>query len=106
MTLDIKSTAEDYAALFELNVGDVVKILDYETVMERIAELCPTGCTFEVTPITPGTQLYTTYGCDHCIITEKKGVFPSDEEGATENTKNNTETEDTSASSEVSEETT
>ena len=92
MTLDRNSKAEDYTALFALKVGDVVKVLDYETVMERIKEFKPEGLVFELTPITPGTKLFVTYGCDHCIVTEKQPI--------------NTEVEETSENTEVSEETT
>lgn len=80
MTLDINSVEEDYLSLFTLEVGDVVKVKDFETVMERIEEFKPEGLIFELTPITPGTKLFTIYGCDHCIVTEKQAVNTDTEE--------------------------
>ena len=74
LILDENSTKESYEELFKLPKGDVVKVTDYETVMQRIEDYKPTGGAFEVFPINPGTQLYTLYGCDHVVITENTFV--------------------------------
>lgn len=66
------SPLEDYQKILDLNVCDVFKVEgNYETVMRRIEEYTPEGMIFEVCPITPGTSLYTVYGPDHCIVTNK-----------------------------------
>lgn len=71
--LSESSRQEHYEELFKLNVGDVFMIRsDYETVMERIEHYKPTTIIFEVFPINPGTSLYTVYGPDHCIVTDKR----------------------------------
>ena len=67
-----QSKREDYDKLFALSVGDVFKVDDFETVMLRIEEFCPKNLNFEVTPINPGTSLYTVYGCGHCVVTLKE----------------------------------
>ena len=72
LVLDASSTKEDYDKLFTLTIGSVVKVLDYETVMRRMGEYLPKGLKFEVIPITPGTSLYTIYGCDHVVVTLKE----------------------------------
>ena len=72
LVLDASSTKEDYDKLFVLTIGSVIKILDYETVMLRIENYRPKNLKFEVMPITPGTSLYTIYGCDHVIVTLKE----------------------------------
>jgi len=69
ITMDIKSPTEDYLALFDEPVGTVLRVDNFETVMRRIEENIPEGKTFELTSINPGTQLYTMYGCGHCIVT-------------------------------------
>lgn len=66
------SAREDYTKLFNLEVGDVLKVTDYETVLLRMSEYMPKGLKFEVTPITPGTSLYTMYGCEHVVVTLKE----------------------------------
>lgn len=72
LVLSSISTREDYTKLFNLEVGDVLKVLDYETVLLRMSEYTPKGLKFEVTPITPGTSLYTMYGCEHVVVTLKE----------------------------------
>lgn len=67
-----KTDKENYALLYKLNVGDVVRVSDYETVMRRVDEYCPKNLKFELTPITPGTDLYTMYGCEHAVVTRKE----------------------------------
>ena len=71
--LNGKSPEEAYFSLYPLSEGTVFKIeSDYETVMERIIEYTPSGRTFEVFPITPGTLLFTTYGPNHCVVTRNE----------------------------------
>ena len=70
LVLNETSPKEKYEELFKLSKGEVFKVTDYETVMLRIEHYKPTNCTFEVFPITPGTDLYTIYGCDHAVVTE------------------------------------
>lgn len=66
------TSREQYEKLYSLDVGQVFKIAsDYETVMLRIEEWCPSDLTFKVFPINPGTALYTMYGPDHCVVTAK-----------------------------------
>lgn len=72
LILTASSTKEDYNKVFALSVGDVFKVTDYETVMLRLESYTPKDLKFEVTPITPGTSLYTIYGCDHVIVTMKE----------------------------------
>lgn len=72
LILTASSTKEDYNKVFALSVGDVFKVTDYETVMLRLEHYTPKNLKFEVTPITPGTSLYTIYGCDHVIVTMKE----------------------------------
>ena len=75
ITISDNSTKDSYLQLYELPVGTVFKITgNYETVMRRIEEFTPDGILFEVFPITPGTDLYTIYGCDHLVVTENKNV--------------------------------
>ena len=66
------STKEQYVTLYTLEVGSVFKVRssDFETVMRRIEEFKPCNLNFSVFPINPGTALYTTYGADHCVITD------------------------------------
>ena len=65
------STKEDYKKVLSLNVGDVFKVEgDYETCLVRLkTEGSPE--TFGVCPITPGTSLFTVYGPQHLIVTDK-----------------------------------
>ena len=70
LILNENSPKEKYEELFKLPKGEVVKVTDYETVMQRIEDYKPTNCNFEVFPITPGTDLYIMYGCDHVVVTE------------------------------------
>ena len=72
LVLSAHSSKGDYEEVFSLEVGDVFKVSDYETVMRRMDEYLPKGLKFEVTPITPGTSLYTIYGCDHVVVTLKE----------------------------------
>ena len=70
------STKEDYKKILSLNVGDVFKVEgDYETCLARIeevrAETEGSPETFGVCPITPGTSLFTVYGPQHLIVTDK-----------------------------------
>lgn len=77
--LSVDSKREDYEGLFTKSVGTIFKVVpdDYETVMVRISEYRPDNITeFEVTPITPGTSLFTIYGPDHLIVTSKVVVGP------------------------------
>lgn len=70
-----KTTPRDrYERLFTLSVGEVIKVLegDYETFMERVQEYLPDSIEFEVFPITPGTDLYTMYGPNHCVVTKNQ----------------------------------
>lgn len=70
-TYDKNSTIEEYEALYAMPVRTVIYIVrkDYETVMERIAENCPPNKEFKVTPINPGTDLFTIYGEGHSVVT-------------------------------------
>lgn len=70
LILNENSPKEKYEELFKLPKGEVVKVTDYETVMQRIEDYKPTNGNFEVFPVTPGTGLYTMYGCDHVVVTE------------------------------------
>lgn len=70
LILNENSPREKYEELFKLPKGDIVKVTDYETVMQRIETYKPKNGNFEVFPINPGTSLYTLYGCDHVVITE------------------------------------
>lgn len=72
--LDINSTQEAYTNLFGSPVGTIVNVLNYETVFRRIEEYKPAGLEFELYPITPGTDLFTIYGCDHAIISVNRVV--------------------------------
>lgn len=76
ITLDANSVANDYSALYDQPVGTVIRVDydNYETVMERIAENTPFGKSFEVYPINPGTDLYTMYGPNHCIVTKNESL--------------------------------
>ena len=76
ITLDANSVANDYSALYDQPVGTVIRVDydNYETVMERIAENVPSGKSFEVYPINPGTDLYTMYGPNHCIVTKNESL--------------------------------
>lgn len=70
------STKEDYKKVLSLNVGDVFKVEgDYETCLVRLkevrAETEGSPETFRVCPITPGTSLFTVYGPQHLIVTDK-----------------------------------
>lgn len=70
------STKEDYKKVLSLNVGDVFKVEgDYETCLVRLkevrAETEGSPETFGVCPITPGTSLFTVYGPQHLIVTDK-----------------------------------
>lgn len=72
LKLNGKSSVEEISAIYGLSVGEVFKIEDgYETVMQRIIDHVPTGVTFEVFPVTPGTSLFTIYGANHCVVTSK-----------------------------------
>lgn len=72
LILTASSTKEDYNKVFALSVGDIFKVTDYETVISRLESYTPKNLKFEVTPITPGTSLYTIYGCDHVVVTMKE----------------------------------
>lgn len=76
ITLDANSVANDYSALYDQPVGTVIRVDydNYETVMERITENTPSGKSFEVYPVTPGTDLYTMYGPNHCIVTKNENL--------------------------------
>lgn len=64
---------EQYDELYKLDMGQVFKIAsDYETVMRRIEEYMPDNLVFKVFPINPGTDLFTIYGPDHCVITDNR----------------------------------
>ena len=70
------STKEDYKKVLFLNVGDVFKVEgDYETCLARLeevrAETEGSPETFGVCPITSGTSLFTVYGPQHLIVTDK-----------------------------------
>lgn len=70
------SPKEQYDKLFQLEVGQIFKVAsDYETVMRRIEEYKPETLVFKVFPINPGTDLYTMYGPDHCIITDNRNLI-------------------------------
>lgn len=68
-----ESTEEEYIELYLEKVGTIFKIEgDYETVIRRIQDYKPEPITFfEVTPVNPGTNLYTMYGANHLVVTEK-----------------------------------
>ena len=69
LKLDTDSTIEDYKELLKLEEGDVFEVCDdFDTIMERIEEVTPRYKDFEVFPITPGTDLYVIYGCNHCVV--------------------------------------
>lgn len=72
LILNAQSNRESYEKLFSLSIGEVFGVEDFETVMSRIEEFCPDNLHFEVTPINPGTSLYTIYGCGHCVVTIKE----------------------------------
>ena len=68
LILDENSHRETYEELFKLPVGSIIKVNDYETVMERISYYKPSG-DFQVFPINPGTDQYTLVGPNHCMVT-------------------------------------
>lgn len=73
LTFTETTPREQYEKLYSLAMGSVFKIqADYETVMRRIEEYKPQGLTFKVFPINPGTDLYTMYGPNHCVITDNR----------------------------------
>lgn len=65
---------EQYDELYKLDMGQVFKVLtkDYETVMQRIEDYLPENLVFKVFPINPGTDLFTMYGPEHCVITDNR----------------------------------
>ena len=71
---DKNTGRQEYEKLYDKSVGTVFSVApdDYETVMVRIQEYKPTGKIFMVMPVMPGTTLFTTYGCDHCVVTINK----------------------------------
>lgn len=75
MVLSETSTQEEINVLYEKEVGTIFKVKgDYEAVLSRIEQGVPQGKKFEVFPINPGTQLFSQWGPDHCVITENKAV--------------------------------
>lgn len=74
LILNADSTEEKFSEVYSLEVGDVFKVSsDYETVIRRIEEdYLPPHLEFKVFPINPGTDLYTMYGADHCVVTHKR----------------------------------
>lgn len=72
--LNGNSTEEQFSKIYSLEVGDVFKVSsDYETVIRRIEEdYLPENMEFKTFPINPGTDLYTMYGPDHCVVTHKR----------------------------------
>ena len=67
------SPKEQYEELYKLDMGSVFKVQsDYETVMRRIEEYKPQNLSFKVFPVNPGTDLYTMYGPDHCVVTDNR----------------------------------
>lgn len=74
--LNGSSPKEKYDELFKLPLGGIFKIeSDYETVMLRITEYKPDNISFKVFPINPGTDLYTMYGPDHCVVTDNRELL-------------------------------
>ena len=73
LVFDGNTTKEQYEELYKLDMGEVFKVkADFETVMRRIEDYKPSNVVFEVFPITPGTDLYTIYGPDHCVVTDNR----------------------------------
>lgn len=74
LTFDKTTGQSRYNRLFTLEVGQVFRVeeSDYETVMERIREYLPENRSFEVFPITPGTDLYTMHGPSHCVVVKNE----------------------------------
>lgn len=67
------SPKEQYEELYKLDMGSIFKVQsDYETVMRRIEDYKPQNLSFKVFPINPGTDLYTMYGPDHCVVTDNR----------------------------------
>lgn len=74
--LNKNSTEEEVRKVFTLEVGSVFKVEnqyegEWETITKRIFEdFYPKGSTWNAVAITPGTELYTTYGPDHFVVTD------------------------------------
>ena len=73
--LNRNSSEEELKSVYDLMVGDVFKVDnnyegEWETIVQRIfVDYLPQGSIWCATAITPGTELYTTYGPDHFVVT-------------------------------------
>lgn len=74
--LDRNSTDNQIKEVYNLEVGDVFKVDnnyegEWETIVQRIfVDFIISGSVWNATAITPGTELYTTYGPDHFVVTQ------------------------------------
>lgn len=69
-----KTSDTIFDGIYSLPVGSVIKIEGnlYETVLIRIINRTPVGKQYEVTSITPGTDLFTLYGSNHLLVTKNQ----------------------------------
>ena len=73
--LNRNSSEEELKSVYDLKVGDIFKVDnnyegEWETIVQRIfVDYLPQGSIWCATAITPGTELYTTYGTDHFVVT-------------------------------------
>ena len=57
--------------VFTSAVGTVIKVTgDYERVLNRLEEECPSTISFEYTEVLPGTSHYTLYGAQTLVVTK------------------------------------
>ena len=74
ITIDYDSTAEEFEALVDLEIGDVFKYTkDAMSLEARINELLPLGLVtlFKITTVNPGTSLYTLHGNNTLVVIDK-----------------------------------
>ena len=68
--LGMESTGEEIESILSLPVGTVFE-MDFnvfEELAARIERVIPEGSLFNYGTINPGTDLYTTYGYNHCVV--------------------------------------
>lgn len=68
--LGMESTGEDIEKILSFPVGTVFE-MDFnvfEELAARIERIIPEGSTFNYGTINPGTDLYTIFGYNHCVI--------------------------------------
>lgn len=75
IVLNRKSTEEDIKSVYNLDRGDIFKVEnqyegEWNTITQRIFEDYYPGNGWNAVAITPGTELYTTYGPDHFVVTQ------------------------------------